>query len=345
MSTPHSHPSDTPAVPPSDPSRRMRWMDLLRGLAVVLVVIMHGATIPLSTDSGFREWVVVNQYLEPVRMPLLMFLSGMLLPRALKKSSGEYLWGKFAAVGWPALVWMVLYGVLVFRNGPFDAAYWATGDYLWFLLALLGCYVIALITRAVHPGVTAAAMITVTSVVSLTILPDRILYYGTFFFLGAWLGRWVLAWSRLPRTVPLLLLVPAAVLSHLAVQDGSLRGGNWQAAAISMVCLALVMWFAPKIPSNAHTRFLEWMGRHSLVVYVVHFPILVVVHRTMDSLDADPLVHVTATTLLGLGLTVGMVLLRPRTPWLYQFPRRWTPARWRRGNPSTGPDAPVSGRR
>lgn len=317
MSSPVSPPSDAGA----GSSRRMRWMDLLRGLAVVLVVIMHGATIPLSTDSGFREWVVVNQYLEPVRMPLLMFLSGMLLPRALRKTAGEYLWGKFAAIGWPALVWMVLYGVLIFRNGPFDAAYWATGDYLWFLLALLGCYVIALVTRKIHPGLTAAVMIATVSLTSLTILPDRILYYGTFFFLGAWLGRYVLAWSRTHPIVPLLLLGPAAVLSHLAVQDGSLRGGSWQAAAISVTCLAVVMWFAPKIPSNTRTWFLEWMGRNSLVVYVTHFPILVVIHRTMDQLGADPLLHVSVTTLGGLAVTVGMVALRPWTPWLYTFPR------------------------
>ena len=92
--------------PSTDSAPRMRWMDLLRGVAVLLVVVLHGSDIPRANGLGVERWTELNLYLEPFRMPLLMFLSGTLLPRSLTKSAGAYLWGKFASIVWPLMIWL-----------------------------------------------------------------------------------------------------------------------------------------------------------------------------------------------------------------------------------------------
>ena len=83
----------TPVNKPS--AARMQWMDLLRGLAVLLVVVLHAASHGGAEVEG---WTLVNRHLTPFRMPLLMFLSGMLLHRSLAKPLPVYLWGKVAAL-------------------------------------------------------------------------------------------------------------------------------------------------------------------------------------------------------------------------------------------------------
>lgn len=322
MSAPAASASSPSAPQESSAARpRMEWMDLLRGTAVLLVVVLHAASIPASTGDAIREWVLINRYVEPFRMPMLMLLSGMLLPTSLAKPTAQYLWGKVAGIVWPAAVWMVLYGVLVFRNGPGDPDYWLTGDYLWFLLALSACYLAALLLRSVPAvGVAAAMLVVVTSVDVPAGLATKTLYYGAFFFLGAGLGHLVPRWITARWPLVALLGVAAAVLSHLGLEDQRLRLGTLEAAGISVLGLLVILWVAPRLPVGGAARFLRWVGRSSIVVYVVHFPILVLLHRGLDRLGADPVWHVTLTTVVGLALTVLMVRLRPRMPWLYLAP-------------------------
>ncbi|MDS2173128.1 acyltransferase [Nesterenkonia sp. CL21] len=318
MSTPSS-----PITAQSPASSRMQWMDLLRGVAVILVVILHAASIPTSTGSGIREWILTNRYLEPFRMPLLMFLSGMLLPRSLAKPLPQYLWGKYAAIVWPAAVWMVLYGVFVYRNGPFELSYWITGDYLWFLLALIICYTLAALLQKLPFLLISAAMMAAVVLMEVPSgLPHKTLYYGAFFFLGAWACRYMDRWLRAPWMLVVAMAVVAAVFSHLGREDLALRMGTWQAAGISLLGLGVILWLAPRLPRGRISAFFEWAGRSSIVVYVAHFPILVVIHRVLARMEVAPIWHVGITTVLGLALTLLMVWLRPWTTWLYVYPRQ-----------------------
>ncbi|WP_219994909.1 hypothetical protein, partial [Proteus mirabilis] len=63
--------------------------------------------------------------------------------------------------------------------------------------------------------------------------------------------------------------------------------------------------------------FLAWVGRSSIVVYIVHFPAAVLTHRLMIFLGADPVTHTILCTVVGLVVSVAAVALRPKVPWLY----------------------------
>ncbi|WP_146341053.1 acyltransferase [Nesterenkonia sp. NBAIMH1] len=324
--------TDAPAGP------RMDWMDALRGVAVLLVVVLHAAGIPRANGAGIEAWTELNMYLEPFRMPLLMFLSGMLLPRSLSKPVSHYLWGKFAAIVWPLALWLVSFGVLIYHGGPGDLSYWLNGDYLWFLMALVLCYAAAL---ALRPGTTALAawmlpacaaliggLMLVVRHAELTdlLLLNRTLYYGAFFFLGAAAVRLVNRWVKAPVAVVMVLAVYAGTMSHLAVDDRALRLGSLYAAPTALAGIAVALWVAPRIcrlrmMPDALLDFLTWCGRNSIVIYVAHFPVIILIHRLMRELGASPLAYVTACTVGGLIITLLIAAARPWTPWLYVFPR------------------------
>ncbi|WP_460681475.1 acyltransferase family protein [Nesterenkonia populi] len=324
--------TDAPAGP------RMDWMDMLRGVAVLLVVVLHAAGIPRANGAGIEAWTEINMYLEPFRMPLLMFLSGMLLPRSLSKPIAQYLWGKFAAIVWPLAIWMVGFGFLIYHGGPGDLGYWLNGDYLWFLMALVLCYAAAL---ALRPATTTsytwalpAASLLIGSLMLLArhaevtdlLLISRTLYYGAFFFLGAAAVRLVDRWVKAPAALVLLLGIYAGYMSHLAVDDPALRLGSLYAAPTALAGIAVALWAAPRIcrrqllPAQM-LRFLQWCGRNSIVIYAAHFPVIILVHRLMRELDAEPLVYVTVCTLAGMAITLLIAAARPWTPWLYVAPR------------------------
>ncbi|WP_309080706.1 acyltransferase [Zhihengliuella sp.] len=321
---------------PHDPalaSPRLHWMDFLRGLAVLLVVVMHsnehgGVALPWWTDA--------NEYLAPYRMPLLMFLSGLLVERSVAKPLPQYVRGKITAIAWPLAVWLVLYGLLA-RDGfgiPADPfRYLTSGDYLWFLIALLACYgltvlfkpLIAALPETHHWGyllVFAAAVLLATAVAVEPGLRGNTLWYGAFFFLGAWarpsLRRWLDApWAAV---VPVLLLVAAA--SYATVRAGVPSFASLIGAGLSALGIAVIVWIAPRLPQSAFQRFVTWCGRSSIVVYVVHFPVLVLLRDRVLPAGALPdTAHVLVLTAATLAITVLFVWARPWTPWLYTMPQ------------------------
>ncbi|RJN31304.1 acyltransferase [Nesterenkonia natronophila] len=314
----------------------MQWMDFLRGLAVLLVVVLHANSQNIA-GASVEWWSEVNRYLTPFRMPLLMFMSGMLLHRSLAKPLPLYIWGKVAAIAWPLLVWLCLYGFFV-RGGlgvPNILEWQFHQDYLWFLMSLLICYTVAagfkpLVTRApschswAYLGMFTAM---IGTYVSTTIVHGGLLgstfWYGAFFFLGAWAAPQVDRWVRVPWTVILPLFLAVAVLAHMGVDDRSLRIGSVTAAGISVAGISVVLWAAPRLARGAVVQFVEWCGRSSVVVYVAHFPIIVLLRdHVFSATDLTAGLQVMLMTGIALFLTVILVWARPWTPWLYVMPRQ-----------------------
>jgi len=69
---------------------RVLWMDILRGAAILAVITFHSVTFIERYDfEATKLWKNLNETLTFFRMPVLIFLSGMLLPKSLAKSASE----------------------------------------------------------------------------------------------------------------------------------------------------------------------------------------------------------------------------------------------------------------
>lgn len=117
------------------PESRLEWMDTLRGLAIILVLMWHAPAIPALFGYEMPVWLAgLNNFFLPFRMPTLMFLSGLLLSHSMSKGWRVYYTGKFRSLVWPYILWaalhMVLYGRGLELTNPRS---WIATGYLWFL--------------------------------------------------------------------------------------------------------------------------------------------------------------------------------------------------------------------
>lgn len=305
---------------------RQHWMDLLRGAAILLVIVHHISIVQQVWDGGTaHEAVLLSEAAKPFRMPALLFASGILLPRSLEKPAGRFLIGKVRSLLWPWLLWSLLMLAIMGWGFGTDPLWWVNGMYTWFLLALFVYYVVGLLTRRIPPMWVALASLAAWTVmqqfgsalIDPTYRPDKFVYYAVFFFAGAALRRIVLA-----RRMPLWVLAPGLLLAL-----------GWAALAMridrdpevpvlsQLVVLAAVLAgvaLVQRLPRVRAVRALEWLGRHSIVLYLVHLPVIELLAR---HLDLPPSRATSALFfLVTLGVCVLAVLLRPVTGFLYALP-------------------------
>lgn len=306
--------------------RRMEWMDLLRGSAVLLVVVWHVVAVPAMYEGSEPSGIVgaFNNALSPFRIPTLLVLSGLLLERSLSKGTKRYVTGKVRHIAWPYALWCVLItaasGSLTGLISPW---FWLGGNILWYLAVLLFCYAAALLRPRWLPwGVCVVAPLVLLWVVEpSTNAVNRFLWFGAFFFLGVTLSRHLgQLQQRLPGWGAALLGVfalgggAAVVLGHVTQQTPVFF-------MVSAVGILAVLWCAPRVPRTGLTKVLEWYGRHSIVVYVGHALAMFGTMRVLEAVGAaGSVVTIPLMVVGGFGAPTLLILVRDRIPWLFVFP-------------------------
>ncbi|WP_157998644.1 acyltransferase family protein [Brachybacterium paraconglomeratum] len=315
------------AAPTGEPTRE-HWMDLLRGTAILLVIAHHLRLVQQIWDGG-TPWAMVelSEALAPFRMPALLFASGLLLARSLRRPPGRFLAGKLRGLLWPWLLWSAVMLPILGWGHADEPLWWLNGMYTWFLAALFCYYVIGLVTRRIHPGWIALASVVVWTALPLLGAahdwlgprPDKFIFYAVFFFAGAAL-RPLLARGPLPWPVVVPALAVAAGWAAYASKIDAEPRVPVLAQLVILLAVIGAVGVLQRLPRLLALRPVEWLGRNSVVPYLVHLPVIELLGRHSD-LPAGP-----GTFALYYAVTIGVcvlaVLLRPVTGFLYAFPAR-----------------------
>ncbi|MCB7137037.1 acyltransferase family protein [Cellulosimicrobium marinum] len=330
-----------PGTVPLTGQGRARWMDVLRGSAILLVVLSH-ATAVVGSVVGAPRWMdTVDVFFAPYRMPALMVLSGMLLPRAFGKPLPAYYLGKARTLLWPYVVWVVVLAAVGGAPGPLlEPRTWYATSYLWFVFYLLVYFSVAPVLRRAPRWllvVVAVALVVVSTPMDAAAdgRTKALLYLGAFFVAGyalarspgvvaavtAGRGRWVaIGLAPLPGV--------------LAVSTGTFTHEGLFALASAVGVLGAVALTTAVVGPRTHG--VETLGRHSVVTYVTHYPLFVVVAAALGAAGVGVLPAGAAVlTVLGafaLAVAVGYALVRLRryavVGWLFEWPARAVPRRW-----------------
>ncbi|MEZ0491243.1 acyltransferase family protein [Kineococcus sp. TBRC 1896] len=331
---------------PATTAVRMTWMDVLRGLAILAVVLFHAGTLlrfaQLEVPEGLRAF---NRAVAPFRIPMLVLLSGMLLPRSIAKGPGPYVVGKARAILWPFLLWSSVMVAVKWLEYGHPSLKWllpniflAGGTYLWYLLFLLVFYVVALPLRRVPLLPVAVVFLALAEVaVDDSKWGERAAFLFALFLIGWWVADHPavvergLSSSRWPFAA-----LGVGVLSYAL---GDMSGYGPRAIAGTLSGVYLLAWGASRVSRTAALRPLRFVGRNSVVFYCVHFPLVVVLMTAAGWLRISSSALLMAVAFVA-SVVAGAVLslLRPRSSfvaglfvapaWVARAVTRIVPGRW-----------------
>jgi len=297
------HPSRPPEGPdPGVLPHRVDSIDVLRGVAIALVVIGHSIQM-LVPDFDAN---VFFRFIYSFHMPLFFFISGLVSARGLDKPLIEQLHTKFGRLVIPFVCWfLVSQAVSAFRGSsqPLLSALsklvFQVDGGLWFLWVLFVVTMVAAVLVRVRmlPKVLTLVIASVLfQLAPISLLPPGLLglnlarLHFPFFALGIVMAPAVITGRLLERKPPLLLQLPVAAafglllagwhrveLTWLAAQlqarglPGTMLIESLSRILVAVLGIGLSVFFVQQLTSRgAPRRLLGHLGRNTLEIYATH---------------------------------------------------------------------------
>ncbi len=333
-------------------AQRERWADTAKGACILLVVLWHVIMkhylqiswhLPVPIPGA---WGHLGEQLLPLRMPLFFTISGMFAAGAVARRWRVVARTKVAKFLYLYALWLLVHTtVLAFVPGFQTARAHSVLDLveqltitpsnLWYLFALALYFVVAKLTRRVPKAVMltlALALSTVTAAGWLATPGDRGgLMQNLVFFLGGLYfrpGIERLAASANRRRLMLFGLAYAVLLGDMAVAGAQAWPGVWPVVSAGAVVFGVTA-AAQIAKSDLVAGALSSIGRRTLPVYVMHMPVLAILHglliRPLSAYISDQPVLAMVEPLSMTGLVVAICLLlhrgMRRAGWLFDLPK------------------------
>ncbi|WP_170981516.1 acyltransferase family protein [Nocardioides dongxiaopingii] len=304
-----------PPVPRPDPRpAREQWADVAKGVCIVLVVLWHVTRkdyLVLPWDVGVPvtgAWGRASELLLPVRMPLFFLISGLFAARQVQRPWPEVWRRRVAPLVYLFVLWTLVHTVVLQATPGFDTAIAdgpcallvqlsVTPGNLWYLLALALYVAVARATRSVPHWALAGALV-LSAVASAGLVPTPgnragLLVNMVWFLLGVRAGRPA---ARVPAVGQLARARPRVVLAVVAVFAGA--AGLWQALdadawvgvrpVLGLLGILAGVAAAGVLARTSAGPALAALGRRTLPVYVLHLPLVALVHLAAADLVVGP---------------------------------------------------------
>lgn len=328
-------------------SPRLPWIDAAKGIAIILVVMLHIYQLQLDSalwNAGEKElrlqvWRRMN-VVEPIRMPLFFLVSGALAASALRSAWGSLLRKKTAFFYYLYVLWTSIHTLLLVGiPAKFDAVTWqswldqATYELgtIWYLWALALYFPLAKLLLSVPLlgialGVCGNLLwqeLAISHTGSLLFVPRNFLW----FFVGALLARKLLQLTLEKKTLVQGAGFAVIFALIIAFKLHINNHGVFLVAAATGVYVAFLLVIALAKYAPAIAGVFARVGRYTLPVYVLHVPMITywrywvgdsVVPLTLTGVLLYQAILCAAIVALGCLLGAGMTRW---TPWLLRLPR------------------------
>lgn len=334
-----------PAARAASDTRRVLWLDVAKGLGIVLVVIGHalGGLLDSPVGHAFPQAREIFLAIYVFHMPLFFFLSGLLVRPRIDSGRTAFGLNLLATVVYPYFLWSIVQYSAIYAAGslvnrpvtvfwqPILNLPWASISQFWFLYVLFLLHAAALL---IVPRLGARTFFLLALIGKLLIpmlaLPVMLrlsLVHGVFYALGVWMGvggieavrrslagREWWATAALPAAGVLLVLASHAIVTAHAGDFAHL--GSWEITALA--------WRLPVLPAafvaaascvvialalrGPVAGLLAYLGRRTMAIFVLHILFIAGLRilLTRSLPHPDPLVILTLCVLAGLILPLAV---------------------------------------
>lgn len=278
---------------------RLVWADAAKGACIALVVLWHVTRkdyLALPWDVGgpvVGAWGTCSELLLPVRMPLFFLISGLFAARQLDRPWRDVLTRRVTPLLYLFVLWTLVHTAVLRLTPGFDTAVAhspvellagltvAPGN-LWYLLALAVYVALARATRShLHLALAAAFVLASVAAILAPHLPGNAygLLANLLFFL---VGIRLRLSGRLPGRGVLLALAAGFLVLVALWQAGVVPDGlPGFRPALGLLGVAAGITAARPLAGLA---WLSALGQRTLPVYVLHLPLVALVHLASERL-------------------------------------------------------------
>lgn len=281
---------------------RILWLDSLRGVTVLLVVLHHSfqTTIPWMNQFGTTQvhWIMMfqNDAFSHIRMPAFFLCSGALFAVAMRKGWNWFLRVRVLFALWVIVLWTLLFNLLEAEGfnlfpasqkraggAAWETFLWQPYHHLWFIyaIAILGAFAMAVRNLAlpVQLLVTCAViglLVEVTRAVDFPygvhLLLTSLWRYGfPFFMSGILLGRYIRT-SASPGTGLAAVALIGLMSGFLALKLGLIPGDRvlrlLYSIPMTFAAVTVLRWILARW--DWLTRQTARIGAQSLEIFILH---------------------------------------------------------------------------
>lgn len=281
-----------------DFSKRQSWIDSIRGLAILLIILGHWTTqISYSQEGYFIDFLKsFSLFFAPIRLELLFFLSGVVVSISYRKGLKSYIKGKVNNILWPYMVWSVIMLTLLYVSDFFSGRFLYKErliesllgflDLTWFLYFVFLYYIFVIFVRKLNFLIVFFSLVFFSYVLSsYDFLIDKpslrfsdLFYYFIFFTTGDYIVRK----DFLIKNNFLILM--SFFMGILFIFFGNFFFNLNKTSIFFLLPVFMIFPFLFHVfyYLNKSFRFrkinnlINYIGRNSLFFYLVHYPVILI---------------------------------------------------------------------
>jgi fucose 4-O-acetylase-like acetyltransferase len=329
-------------------SERSMLIDVVRGMAITLVVLGH-----TNQGVGRRGWwgvhlpfsVHLDRFIYAFHMPAFFFVSGFFLCASVdKRGPLQFTTNKLATILYPYLIWGAVseIGPAIFRGymlepPPTFAQFiraMLTGTAGWFLPTLFVTLIVAMLLRKLPmPAVLAVTYVAGAMWHGQTLTwVDRAIQCLPFVIAAMWARRYFEAINRVPRWMAAVLAV-ASGAAIWPVTSSSHYQDPWLVVPLGLAGTLMLLMLAQVLSRSWMAHRFAWAGAASMGVFLVSPYFQGATRVALQRMHlTEPWTQLLVTTVVATALA-GLTYqyrVRLRIGWTFVWPF----GRLRRGQPS-----------
>jgi len=267
---------------PITSGKRSDLADLVKGLAIILVVYGHTEQGVLHRSWWSGPWAsFVEAFIYSFHMPAFFFVSGLFVFGSIQRRGPvKFTLEKVKTILYPYLLFAIISAALGPLIGRFQVSYspfyWKTflldvagGSISWFLFTLFWCMLLTLLTVRL-PNWLRFLLSVVVGVAPIygTYITDRILREFCFVAAGMWVGKHIFWLERVSKKT--------AVFGFLLLTTFQLGAiyfygyvGRWNYIGLGLTGTADLFLLARALENQPVGKALGWVGRASLAIFLL----------------------------------------------------------------------------
>ncbi|MEX0345693.1 MAG: acyltransferase family protein [Rhizobiaceae bacterium] len=286
---------------------RSEWVDIAKGICIIFVVMVH-STLGVEIAAGSEGWMhQVVAFARPFRMPDFFMISGLFLALVIDRPWRLYLDRKVVHFFYFYILWLSIQFAfkapgMAMESGAMHAIsayFWAfiqPFGTLWFIYILPVMFIVTRWLKPVPVPIlfAGAALLEILPIHTGWVTFDEFCSRYVYFFAGYAFAPHIFAVARWLKERPAIALITLVLwapvngllvfadtpetLKFLIQDHNGAAGATGGLAELPLISIALgfagamaIVSVASLVSGKMWSRWLDWLGRHSIVVYLAFF--------------------------------------------------------------------------